>query len=69
MSTLEPGPYELINMDVLRAMPIDDVVRILIDEINVLKQTIIIEDHLRQSNPALKDAYDRYQIIKELSIG
>ena len=66
VSSLRP---DLIDPDDFTGQSLDFVVRELISEINDIKVVLLNDKQARKDNPALQEAWERYQIIKGLTNG
>jgi len=56
-----------IDYSKYEGQPFEHGMRDIIKHINELKEITLFDEHLRENNPALQEAYERYQIIKKLS--
>jgi len=56
---LDPTDFNGLRME--------DAFQVLIEEINDIKDALIMEEEIRNTHPALRDAYEKYQILFELT--
>jgi hypothetical protein len=57
-----------LNLDQFKGRRSEDVLQVIIQEINDLKEALLLDEDLRRHNPALQDAYEKYQLVKKLSV-